>query len=149
MKCPIPTEALQDGKVPFQKKVCQERALQASRVKRDGTQGINTTTLFRLFAKHKPSFFEHYRRFSLTKQESSVVVLKRKPLAEKKGNGGGGIRTPVPRCFKTSVYMLSRLFGFRLTQRQTTGSQFGYFGAFSPKPARTTDSASLLFDALT
>jgi len=25
-----------------------------------------------------------------------------------RGNGGGGIRTPVPRCFKTSVYMLSR-----------------------------------------
>ena len=63
--------------------------------------------------------------------------------------GGGGIRTPVPRCFKISVYMLSRLFDFRLTQRQTTGSQLGYFGAFSLKSARTTDSASLLFDALT
>ena len=28
------------------------------------------------------------------------------PLRAK--TGGGGIRTPVPRCFKTSVYMLSR-----------------------------------------
>jgi hypothetical protein len=27
-------------------------------------------------------------------------------------NGGGGIRTPVPRCFKTSFYMLSRLKSF-------------------------------------
>ena len=27
-------------------------------------------------------------------------------------NGGGGIRTPVPRCFKTSVYMFSRLIVF-------------------------------------
>jgi len=26
-------------------------------------------------------------------------------------NGGGGIRTPVPRCFKTSFYMLSRSIG--------------------------------------
>jgi len=30
-------------------------------------------------------------------------------LQQIRGNGGGGIRTPVPRCFKTSFYMLSRL----------------------------------------
>ena len=55
-------------------------------------------------------------------------------------NGGGGIRTPVPRCFKISFYMHSRFFKFRLTARQTTGLRFGYFGKISPcrpkKPAQ-------------
>ena len=37
-------------------------------------------------------------------------------------NGGGGIRTPVPRCFKPSVYMFSRLIFFRLNKCQTTGT---------------------------
>jgi len=72
----------------------------------------------------------------------TVNIVKWSPeqqLTKKQGNGGGGIRTPVPRCFKISVYMLSRLFDFRLTQRQTTGSELGYFGAFSPEPARTTN----------
>ena len=40
-----------------------------------------------------------------------------------RGTGGGGIRTPVPRCFKTSVYMLSRLIVFfTLPSAKTTGS---------------------------
>jgi len=67
----------------------------------------------------------------------------------KRMTGGGGIRTPVPRCFKTSFYMLSRFTIIRLAKSQTTGLWFDYFGEFLPKPARTTGSASLLFDALT
>ena len=39
-------------------------------------------------------------------------LLTEKPLVEESKNGGGGIRTPVPRCFKTSFYMLSRLIVF-------------------------------------
>ena len=47
-------------------------------------------------------------------------------------NGGGGIRTPVPRCFKTSVYMLSRLIVFfTLPGAKTTGSWLSYFGKVS------------------
>ena len=46
------------------------------------------------------------------KQVESITVepkfLTGNELQQKKPNGGGGIRTPVPRCFKTSVYMLSR-----------------------------------------
>ncbi len=45
-------------------------------------------------------------------KEIEPKLLEYKPLAEKSENGGGGIRTPVPRCFKTSVYMLSRLIVF-------------------------------------
>ena len=36
-------------------------------------------------------------------------LLTGKPLSQERQSGGGGIRTPVPRCFKTSFYMLSRL----------------------------------------
>ena len=46
-----------------------------------------------------------------------------------KGTGGGGIRTPVPRCFKASVYMLSRyIVFFTLPSAKTTGSWLSYFG---------------------
>ena len=50
--------------------------------------------------------------------------------------GGGGIRTPVPRCFKINIYMLSRLIEIRLAERQTTCSQLSYFVRFSPEAAR-------------
>ena len=44
-------------------------------------------------------------------------------LQLKEGTGGGGIRTPVPRCFKASVYMLSRLIVFfTLPSAKATGS---------------------------
>jgi len=47
-------------------------------------------------------------------------------------NGGGGIRTPVPRCFKASVYMLSRfIVFFTLPGAKTTGSWLSYFGKVS------------------
>jgi len=39
--------------------------------------------------------------------------------------GGGGIRTRVPRCFKTGLYMLSRSIDLRLAQRRPTGPAFG------------------------
>ena len=35
----------------------------------------NTTTPFRPFTNHEPSFFERYRSFSCAKTESGVVVL--------------------------------------------------------------------------
>lgn len=38
-----------------------------------------------------------------------------------RGNGGGGIRTPVPRCIQTGIYTFSRFIVFRLFKRQTTG----------------------------
>jgi len=37
-------------------------------------------------------------------------------LEQIRSNGGGGIRTPVPRCFKSSFYMLSRFIAFSLCQ---------------------------------
>ncbi len=42
-------------------------------------------------------------------KETEAKFLDAKPLAARDNNGGGGIRTPVPRCFKTSVYMHSHL----------------------------------------
>ena len=63
-------------------------------------------------------------------------LCNEKRLAPIERNGGGGIRTPVPRCFRTSFYMLSRLIEIRLIKRQTTGSQLGYFVRFSPKAGR-------------
>ena len=75
------------------------------------------------------------------------------PYQGSKPSGGGGIRTPVPRCFKTSLYMLSRLIfakgGFRLTERQTTGSRLSYSGIDLIPQARKTVGSSLLSDALT
>jgi hypothetical protein len=52
----------------------------------------------------------------------AVLVCKTAKYIMKSHTGGGGIRTPVPRCFKTGVYMLSRFIVFRLIKRQTTGS---------------------------
>ena len=50
-------------------------------------------------------------------------------LQPEKRNGGGGIRTPVPRCFEASVYMLSRyIVFFTLPSATTTGSWLSYFG---------------------
>ena len=46
-----------------------------------------------------------------------------------KYNGGGGIRTPVPRCFRISIYVRSRsICEVRLTQRRATGPAIGYSG---------------------
>ena len=55
-------------------------------------------------------------------EDPSLNPSENKELAPIGGNGGGGIRTPVPRCFEISFYMLSRLIGIRLVKRQTTGS---------------------------
>ena len=43
---------------------------------------------------------------------SQTLLGFESPHQGSKPNGGGGIRTPVPRCFKTSVYMLSRFIVF-------------------------------------
>ena len=61
-------------------------------------------------------------------------------------NGGGGIRTPVPRCFKASVYMLSRfIVFFTLPNAITTGFRLGYFGKVSPcRPEQPTQPACCL-----
>jgi hypothetical protein len=40
--------------------------------------------------------------------ETKPKLIQESNLGETVMNGGGGIRTPVPRCFKTSFYMLSR-----------------------------------------
>ena len=92
-----------------------------------------------------------------SKQVESIVIspklLPEADLGQEKPTGGGGIRTPVPRCFKTSLYMLSRLIfakgGFRLTERQTTGSRLSYSGIDLIPQARKTVGSSLLSDALT
>jgi len=61
----------------------------------------------------------------------------------------GGFEPPSRDASRQASTCLVAYLVFRLTQRQTTGSEFGYSGEFSPEPARTTDSASLLSDALT
>ena len=71
------------------------------------------------------------------------------PLAMENENGGGGIRTPVPRCFKTSLYMLSRLIVFSPRQVPNDRLLVRLFRSVLASPARTTGLASLLCDALT
>ena len=61
----------------------------------------------------------------------------------------GGFEPPSRDVSRQASTCLVALLFFRLAKSQTTGRWFDYFGEFLPKPARTTDSASLLFDALT
>ena len=82
-------------------------------------------------------------------REIERKLLKYKPLAPENENGGGGIRTPVPRCFKTSIYMLSRFIAFSLCQTPNDRLLVRLFRKGLTLPARTTGSASLLCDALT
>ena len=63
-------------------------------------------------------------------------------------NGGGGIRTPVPRCFQPSVYMFSRFIVFSPYQMPNDRLFGSAISENLTLPARTTGSASLLFDAL-
>jgi len=42
-------------------------------------------------------------------------------------NGGGGIRTRVPKRFKTGIYIHSYSFGSRLAERRITDFQLGQF----------------------
>ena len=75
----------------------------------------------------------------MTRQSSLYAKLRAK-------TGGGGIRTPVPRCFKTSFYMRSRFIIFlRLAERHATGSRFSYFGDFLPsRPEQPAQPACYL-----
>ena len=73
--------------------------------------------------------------------DPNTNIFNERELAPIRGNGGGGIRTPVPRCFKINIYMLSRLIGIRLVERQTTGSQLSYFVRVS-RPKRPEKAAS-------
>jgi len=55
---------------------------------------------------------------SVQRKHIESVTVESKLLADKElqtvgGNGGGGIRTPVPRCFELSHYILSRFIVFR------------------------------------
>ena len=90
---------------------------------------------------------------SLKLRRTFCIALRCLWLSRATQNGGGGIRTPVPRCFKTSLYMLSRFIfakgGFRLTERQTTGYRLSYSGIDLIPQARKTVGSSLLSDALT
>jgi integrase len=70
-------------------------------------------------------------------EQECVISVHRKPveakvfspkllsdihLEQNQENGGGGIRTPVPRCFRVSIYVRSRsICEFRFTQRRATG----------------------------
>ena len=81
-------------------------------------------------------------------EEVGRKLLDHKPLAADNENGGGGIRTPVPRCFKTSFYMRSRSIAFSLCQTPNDKLLVQLFRRVLASPARTTGSASLLCDAL-
>ena len=50
----------------------------------------------------------------------AVFILRTK-------TGGGGIRTPVPKRFKTGFYMFSWSFVSRLAERRSTGFQLSQF----------------------
>ena len=52
-------------------------------------------------------------------------LFKKKSLHQLQGTGGGGIRTPVPRRFRTGVYVHSQLFKFRRKCLQPTGYILG------------------------
>jgi len=91
---------------------------------------------------------------SLSETESDVRLkslscCRNSNLQPVRRNGGGGIRTPVPRCFKTSLYMLSRLIVFSPHQAPNDRLLAWLFRRVLTSPARTTGSASLLCDALT
>ncbi len=60
----------------------------------------------------------------------------------------GGFEPPSRDVSRQASTCLVVLLFFRLAKSQTTGCWLGYFGKVLPKPARTTGSASLLFDAL-
>jgi len=68
-----------------------------------------------LWSKHfgldKGKYLEVHSK-QVVPRKTEAKFSKRRPLAGKDKNGGGGIRTPVPRCFKISVYMLIRLSVF-------------------------------------
>jgi hypothetical protein len=57
------------------------------------------------------------------------------------GNGGGGIRTPVPRCFKTSVYMRSRSIGISRHQAPSDGLSDRLFRLSFTPSSRTFERA--------
>ena len=61
----------------------------------------------------------------------------------------GGFEPPSRDVSRQASTCLVVLLFFHLAKSQTTGLWFDYFGEFLPKPARTTGTASLLFDALT
>ena len=73
----------------------------------------------------------------------------RSPEKRRTKTGGGGIRTPVPRCFKTSIYMFSRfIIFFALLSAERQALNLAISGLNLALPARTTGSASLLVYAL-
>ena len=73
----------------------------------------------------------------------------RSPEKRRTKTGGGGIRTPVPRCFKTSIYMFSRfIIFFALLSAKRQAHNLAISGLNLASPARTTGSASLLVYAL-
>jgi len=81
-------------------------------------------------------------------RELFCVTSLKKDLCHQ--NGGGGIRTPVPRCFKTGFYMRSRfIIFFRLAERHATGSRFSYFGEFLPSRPEQPVQPACYFNALT
>ena len=82
-------------------------------------------------------------------QPKSLSTSRSKHLEQLEQIGGGGIRTPVPRCFKTSIYMLSRFIAFSPCQTPNDRLLVRLFRKVLTSPARTTGLASLLCDALT
>ena len=66
-------------------------------------------------------------------------VLQGNGLWESQCNGGGGIRTPVPRCFKISIYVRSRSIEVSLRRAPNDRLSTRLFRCISPASARTTD----------
>jgi hypothetical protein len=69
-------------------------------------------------------------------------------LEQNQENGGGGIRTPVPRCFKTSIYVRSGPIGDFASRSAKPQALRSASPVFLTPSARTTDEASPLVDAL-
>jgi len=61
----------------------------------------------------------------------------------------GGFEPPSRNVSRQASTCLVAFFQFRLAERQTTGSQFSYFGKISPSWPEKTARAILLFGALT
>jgi len=77
--------------------------------------------------------------------QDNCKLLTESSLQQFWGNGGGGIRTPVPRRFKTSFYTLSYFFKSRLNKRQATGFHISQVRRFrSTKPNKSVKLSHIL-----
>ena len=105
-------------------------------------EGIGENVLF------EPRCAKSVPRKSVEARTVSPRLLKGNDLKGIRGNGGGGIRTPVPRCFKPSVYMHSRSIGISPHRAPSDRLSDRLFRRVSPRRPGRAAKLSLLIGAL-